>query len=184
MKLLGITGRAHAGKDTFAQALIQHGYRRMAFADALKEVTALIANEPTHLYFDPVSKEEYTDALGMTRRQALQLLGTEGIRKVLGDDVWVRRVLREWESDGKPAVVITDVRFDNEAAAILAVGGHIVRIVRPDNVGLTGAAATHASELGVSDDLVDVEVVNDGSVGDLWAEAAKLRQLLEGDSER
>lgn len=184
MRLVGITGKARSGKDTFAKALIKHGYQRIAFADAVKEVTALIAAEPTHLYFDDVTKEEYTDALQMTRRQALQKVGTEGIRKALGEDIWIRRALRLWVADGKPAAVITDVRFDNEAEAILALGGHLVRIVRPDNDGLQGTAATHASEAGVSSDLIDVEIINDGTVGDLWAEAAKLRAVLDGDSER
>jgi hypothetical protein len=182
MRLVGVTGRARSGKDTFAQGLIRHGYRRAAFADALKQVTALIANEPPELFFDEVTKEEFSPNLGMTRRKALQLLGTEGIRKVLGDNVWVDRLLRSWREDGMHATVITDVRFDNEARAIAELGGHIVLITRPDNVGLQGSAATHASERGVSEDLIDLEVVNDGSVAELWAEAAKLRALLDRDS--
>lgn len=184
MKLVGITGKARSGKDTFAKELIRHGYRRAAFADALKQVTALIANEEPSLYFDEVTKEEYSYALGMTRRKALQLLGTEGIRNTLGADVWVRRLLREWQADGMPATVITDVRFDNEAEAVIRAGGHIVRIVRPGQEGLQGVSGQHASEAGVSDHLIDVEIVNDGSIGDLWAEATKLRALLDGDSER
>lgn len=182
MKLVGVTGRARAGKDTFAKALIQHGYKRIAFADAVKQVTALIANEPTHLFYDDVTKEEHSEGLGMTRRKAMQLIGTEGVRRVLGDNIWVDRALREWISDGRPAAVITDVRFDNEARAIIELGGHIVRIVRPD-AGLHGEAAQHASEAGVSEDLVDIEITNNGSIGELWEEARKLRMLIESDSE-
>ena len=182
MKLLGITGRARAGKDTFAAELIKLGYKRLAFADAVKQVTALIANEPTHLYYDDIEKEAHCPALGVTRRKAMQLVGTEGGRKLFGDNLWVDRALRGWIEDGRPPTVVTDVRFDNEAKAILALGGHIIRITRPDNVGLQGAAALHASERGVSEDLIDVEVVNNGTVGDLWAEARKLRQLLDADS--
>lgn len=184
MRLIGITGKARAGKDTFAAALIKAGYSRIAFADAVKRVTALIADEPEHLYFDDATKEQVSPSLGIPRRKAMQLVGTEAVRKTLGDNVWVDRALRAWVRDGRPSAVISDVRFDNEAQAILALGGHIVRIVRPDNVGLTGTEAAHVSEAGVSEDLIDIEVVNNGSIGDLHAEARKLVQLLAGDEER
>jgi hypothetical protein len=180
MRLVAITGKARAGKDTFAQALVQKGFRRVSFADALKEVTALIADEPVHLYYDDVSKEEYCEALGMTRRQALQKLGTEGVRAVFGPDVWVNRVLRRWVREGRPPLVSADCRFDNEARLIREAGGIVVRIIRPDNTGLTGEAAVHASERGVSDDLIDVEITNNGSVGDLHAEALKVLEALGG----
>lgn len=183
MRLIGITGRARAGKDTFAQGLIRLGYQRRAFADPLKEVTAKIANEESHLYFDDATKEEYTDALEMTRRQALQKVGV-GMRDSLGPDTWVRRLLREWVADGMPSTVITDVRFDNEALAVLKAGGHIVRILRPDNVGLSGEAAQHVSEAGVSEHLVDVDITNDGTVGELWEEARRLHAIVTGDMER
>ena len=41
-------------------------------------------------------------------------------------------------------VVVPDVRFENEVQVILAMEGHVVRVVRP---GYTGD--THASERGV-----------------------------------
>jgi hypothetical protein len=37
MKIIGIGGRARAGKDTAAKTLVQNGYVRIALADALKE---------------------------------------------------------------------------------------------------------------------------------------------------
>lgn len=175
MKLVAITGKARAGKDTLAQAFTREGFKRIAFADALKQVTALIANEPSHLYYDDVEKEAFCPALGMTRRQALQKLGTEGIRSVFGADVWVNRVLREWVAGGRSPIVITDCRFDNEAALVREAAGIVIQVVRPQHGGsLQGEAALHASERGVRDELVDIEITNNGSVGDLHAEARKI----------
>jgi hypothetical protein len=171
--ILGITGVARSGKDSFASALVQQGFRRIAFADALKLATALIANEDSHLYFDEFAKEQHTDALGMTRRSALQKVG-KAVRDSVGEDTWVNRALNEWRSSGKPDTVISDCRYPNEAIAIRAMGGTIIRINRPGLVGLTGEAAQHESEARLADDLVDVEVYNDGTIGDLHAEARKI----------
>jgi hypothetical protein len=174
MNLVAITGKARHGKDTLAEALVKEGFKRVPFAGALKEVTALIANEPVHLYYDDETKEAYCEALGMTRRQALQKLGTEGIRSVFGANVWVNRVLRQWAATGRDPIVISDCRFDNEADLVRQAGGIVIRVVRPDHDGLQGEAAMHSSERGVSEHLIDVEVTNSGSIEDLHHEARKI----------
>ena len=170
--LIGITGKARAGKDSFANALMREGFQRVAFADALKLATAVIADEPSHLFFDEFAKEQHTHALGMTRRKALQAVG-KAVRDSLGEQVWVNRALSDWSSRGKPNTVITDVRYENEALAIRQRGGTVIRINR-EGAGLAGELAQHESENRLPDDLVDIEVFNDGSLGDLHAEARKI----------
>lgn len=176
-KLIGITGLARSGKDSFALILGRHGYHRIAFADPLKEVVAHIANEETHLYHDEVTKEQHCEALGMTRRIALQRVG-HAMREALGEDVWVNRALREWNSLGRPATVVSDCRYKNEAIAIRNLGGIVVRMVRP-GAGLSGEAADHSSEVQLPDGLVDVEINNDGTLGELADEARKIALMLE-----
>jgi hypothetical protein len=178
--LVGVTGKARSGKDTLAKFLVNnHGFKRVAFADALKEVVALIANEPVHLYHDEVHKETLSEALEQTRRWALQAMGVAA-RESLGPDVWVRRAMRQWRADGCQPTVISDVRFDNEAEAIKQAGGIIVEMVRP-GAGLVGAAAKHVSEDGVREELIDIEVFNDGSLYEVAAEARKIARLLTGE---
>ena len=177
IKLIGVSGKARAGKDTFAAACVAKGYRRIAFADALKVVTALVADEEANLYFDDFAKEQFTHALGMTRRQALQNVG-KSMRDALGPDVWVQRALREWNNNGNPPVVISDCRYPNEADAIRTAGGIVVRVSR-EGSGLEGAAGKHESEIQLPDDLVDVEIDNNGTVGELNAEARKIVAWLE-----
>lgn len=175
--LIAFTGPARSGKDTAASALVKLGYRRAAFADALKLATAMVANESPHLYFDDFAKEQHTYALGMTRRAALQHMG-KGVRDVLGPDVWVNRLLAEWRSTGKPLTVISDCRYPNEALAIRAVGGIVVRINRP-GAGLEGVEAQHESEARLPAELVDIELWNLDSAAELQAQVRKMWQNLQ-----
>lgn len=171
--LIGLTGSAGSGKDTFALALVTKGFVRAALADALKEVVAKLAGEPVSMYHLAEFKAAHCETLGMTRRAALQGVGN-GMRGILGESIWINQILRKWEEEGNHATVITDVRYPSEAQWIVDAGGSIIRIVRPDFNLLRGEEATHISEAGIPDDLVTMEVLNDGTIGELHAEARKI----------
>lgn len=126
--LVGLVGYAQAGKDTFAGFL---GYRRIAFADALK-AAALVANPFIIETADSLAKT--VDHLGWeqskkcpTVREFLQNFGM-GIREHVGEDAWVDAAFKDY--DPTVPTVITDVRFPNEIARIRSLGGIIVRIDR------------------------------------------------------
>jgi len=180
MKLIGITGRLNAGKDSAAQAFIDAGYRRQSFADPLKDVVAYLADEDVSLYHDREAKEMPSPLLGMPRRKALQLMGTEGVRNIFGPDFWARRLLHTWEREGRPHTVVADVRFDNEAQAIRANGGIVVEVIRPDNDTSSFGIQGHASEAGVSWHLIDRIVVNGGTPEELHERCRELLKDLRG----
>lgn len=167
MNLIAITGRLHAGKDEAAKAFIAAGYRRESFADPLKVVVAHLADEDVELYHNVETKELHSSTLGMTRRKALQLMGTEGVRNIFGEDFWARRLLGRWQRLGQPMTVIADCRFDNEAQLVRNAGGVVVRIHRPDNDADSVGVPGHASEAGVRDELVNFTILNDGSIEQL-----------------
>jgi hypothetical protein len=175
-RLIGVAGKARSGKDEFTRGLMAQGYTRGAFADALKQVTALIADEPLVNFTDDVLKEGYSPSLKMTRRAALQKVGAGG-REILHDGVWVERLLAQAAQHDQFA--ISDVRYPNEAQAIRALGGIVVLIDRPDNVGLTGEAAAHSSEQPLPGELVSVYILNQGNIGQLHAEAKLIAEWLE-----
>jgi hypothetical protein len=107
-------------------------------------------------------------------RQFLQLYGTEAHREVFGKDFWVRALLDDFLPHGPDdprwsnVLVITDVRFENEADAIRAYGGEVWEVVRDHNPDrLDGALQTHASESGLPSELVDHIIDNSGSLEDL-----------------
>lgn len=180
--IIALTGRARSGKDTFAAELVNQGFRRYAFADTIKTIAAQVSGEPEHLFHSDATKDEYCNALRMTRRKAMQLIGTDMFREVFGPDVWVNCLLARWHNDGRPPMVVTDVRYTNEAVAMAHLGAKVIKLERPDNAGLSGEAGAHSSELGIAEYLVDVFVTNDGTIGELHAEARKLASYVKAEA--
>lgn len=159
--VIGFCGAAGAGKSTAAHWLTsRHGYRRERFAGPLKDM--LRAFGLTAAEVDGDRKETPLDVLcGRTPRQAMQFLGKEWGRDLLGPDVWVAAWSRRADAIGAcgGTVVADDVRFLNEAQAIRARGGVVVRIRRDGAASASGAG--HASEaMGFQ---WDFEIVNPGA---------------------
>lgn len=164
--LIGLTGAAGAGKGSVAHFLVhRHGFAEIAFADPLYAAVEAITGISQTKLKDRRHKEEPIDWIGKSPRELLQLLGTEFGRKMVKESLWVDRAMRRVI----PFTVITDVRFDNEAAAIKGRGGVIWEVVRPGQACLVGEAASHESEHGIMRDLVDLTLFNEGTLDDLAA---------------
>ena len=160
--IIGFCGPIGAGKTLAAHRLIQHhGFARVRFADPLKSM--LRALGLSAMQTDGVDKETPCDLLGgRTPRHAMQTLGTEWGRQCIGPDLWVRAWARVVEQSRGVDIVADDVRFENEAVAIRARGGVIVRVVRP---GAWPGPSAHASEKGGF--RADLTLKNDGDVAAL-----------------
>lgn len=130
--LVGLCGARGVGKDTFAGYL---GYRRIAFADPVRELAleinpsfrgSLVGSESGLRRIVEVQGWDFAkDVYGV--REFLQNLGV-GVRQVIGASTWIDAAFRQYD----PAVstVITDVRFKNEIHRIRDRGGIIVRLDR------------------------------------------------------
>jgi hypothetical protein len=158
--IIGLTG-----KDSVANILVeQHGYTRFAFADKIREL--LIETNP--LIRDGFRVESVVSAYGWDQakilfpeiRHLLQSLGV-GARKLLGDDIWIYQVLKDVHPTDK--IVISDVRFINEAECISARGGDMWRIKRPG----VGAVNAHVSESDLDGYKVDKILSNGGTLEEL-----------------
>jgi hypothetical protein len=115
----------------------------------------------TEAQVDGDEKETPCELLGgKTARAAMQLLGTEWGRTMIGPNLWVRATMLRVDVDlaESKLVVIDDVRFDNEVDAIHERGGIVVSLIR--DVLVNASTSAHASEAGVSPHLVDVMVPN------------------------
>lgn len=153
-RIIGLTGHAGVGKDAAASFLKPHGYQRLALADPLKGVARAIG-------WDGSKDVQERCICGMAGgRELLQLLGTEGVRDHLGRDVWVQALRRRIRPGSR--VVVSDVRFVNEAEAVRSWGGEVWRIERPGYPG-----DDHASERGVRQIMPDRVICNDGTLDDL-----------------
>ena len=130
MILIGISGKAHSGKDTVADILVnRYGFIKMAFADSLKGLVQ------QHYGF---KKEDlWTDYKTEEVRRILQGTG-ELIKSLEGDNFWIHQVqekmvYRSMTAGWIPRVVISDVRFQNEKNFIKGCSGITIKIERPDN---------------------------------------------------
>lgn len=168
MRLLGLAGYARAGKDTAARALAPLGFTRIALADALRDFVYAAADPWLRTTVDAVGWE-HAKATVPGIRERLQQAGTAA-RDILGADVWIRAAFARMRPDGSYAV--PDVRFPNEAAAMRAAGGKLVRIVRPG----VAPANDHISERALDGFAAwDAVLVNDGTPEDL---AARIRDWV------
>ncbi len=169
-KVIGIIGKAGAGKDTVADHLrAKYGFVRGQFARLLKDIVCDVYGWDRELIETLEYKEEIPllpDGTpqcpgplhreghrvypgGMTRRQVLQHIGTEGFR-YCADDTWVRAEVRFLDDQGKllgsmpEGLVFADVRFINEAKAIRRLGGEVWRVSKIGGPGTD--SADHQSE--------------------------------------
>lgn len=195
--LIGLSGRKRSGKDSFAAHLVaEHGYTRLAFADALRD--AALALDPFVSFgvesngyeygyngewypsHEPYATRlsEYVSTGGWDEakelpevRRTLQRFGV-GIREVM-PDFWLR-VVADRSTQIPGPVVVTDVRFPNEAEWVEAAGGDLVRIERPG----IDTSDTHESETALDDRPATFTVVNDADLARLYAEADRIHRLV------
>lgn len=124
--IIGLGYRARSGKDTVGNYLVEHhGFHRIAFADQLKYMVGTIYKVDA---FDPDFKTA-TLPNGKTGGQTLQDFGVA--LRAVDPDVWIAMSgFRGWASIPGQRIVVTDVRFPNEAAVIKQYGGELWEIKR------------------------------------------------------
>lgn len=176
--LIGIHGFKQAGKDTLADLLVrEYDFRKVAFADRVKEAVAAAFGVPRKFLwggetgkqtltripwadFRGIRRRERAHPEFLTVRELLQTFATEMCRDKL-PGIWYRYLPLEGRR-----VVVSDVRFPDEASFLKGRGAFIVRVLRPGR-----EPGEHASESGLPQDLVDHTLVNGGSLARFKREA-------------
>lgn len=160
-QLIAFSGFAGTGKDTAAEALIEHyGYQKMAFAGPLKKVCQIVFGLTDEEIAHRILKENQLSRWPfLSPRQIMQKVGTELFRDNF-PGVWIEAFKREALKLDK--VVVTDCRFPDEVNAVHELGGKVIRIDRPSNTAGT-AHTQHASEALIMGLPVDLVIVNDTS---------------------
>ena len=196
MRLIGISGLKTSGKDTtykaVASALPNQNVQRVAFADKLKELSALalgFTGTPEQLiaYMDE-AKETWEVGIKqinslsvpfhrLTGRAYLQNIG-QAARKVFTDGFWVDQILPRLSADphrhnlqtmypGVDVLCVTDVRYPNEADRVHELGGEVWQIIRPGT-----ESDGHSSEIPLDSDKVDLSIFNGYSIETLYQSVA------------
>lgn len=162
--IIGLSGYAQSGKDTVANILVrEYGYERIAFADPIKD---LLYKINPHVGGGTFLKST-VDTIGWERakknpevRIMLQSLGV-GARELFGENFWIDLALAKAKQEHR--VVITDVRFKNEAQMITIAGGQLWRVHRPH----TGPVNDHISESELDDHPFDYRIYNNSGLDGL-----------------
>lgn len=179
--IVGITGHAKSGKDTFEQFFFKHSrgtYAKLNFADALKEICMIMGFTREQLN-DQSLKEKIDVNWGITPRKLMQTIGTEMFREWFGPNVWVKILemrLNKMKEDNVETIVIGDVRFQTETDFVERIGGYLIKIER-DNLDLSLPMYQHDSEKGIDELKFDknrfIVVKNNGTLDDLEKKAVE-----------
>lgn len=189
--LLGLTGKASAGKNSCATALSELGFTSIAFADAIRAEVASAWGIDERMLTERVTKETPLPGLAIARCNsnefiewaALQLLDLHQMRSP-------RWVMQRWGTEfrltqnalhwinllnqrihrltgrGVNRIVITDVRTQDEAAFVKLMGGQLARVHRHDGTSMASDTGTHETER--TDHIqVDFDIVNTSTLDNL-----------------
>lgn len=172
--LIGLTGKIQSGKDTTAEFFIKEGYTSIAYGDHLKDVVMQLFRMKHDQVYTQEGKAAIDERYGVTPRYILQWFGTEVVRDNY-PDLWVDHMTDRLGRTGGH-IVVTDIRFNNEAALIKKLGGTVIEIIRPvEKVSFFQKSIPqiwrewfpHRSERPINRDLVDFIVINNGTIAQL-----------------
>jgi len=212
--IVGFVGLIGSGKDTAADFLVNfHGFRRDSFASTLKDAVANVFGwDRIMLEGRTAESRAWREKVDpwwsrrlniphLTPRYILQYWGTEVCRQGFHDDIWIASLENKLQRSSDN-VVISDVRFPNEIAALKRAGGQIFWIQRgalPDWYDCAFVEnttdldeqwilqdhkqlmeqkypAVHASEWAWVGQNFDAVIDNNGTVDDLYTQ---LRSLVQ-----
>lgn len=180
--IIGLMGKKDTGKSEVANYLMEkHDFGCAAYADNLKYKLADLLNIPIDDFYPQTEEDrkrrenEVLPKIGRTIRQLMQIYG-DGCREMLYKEIWIDlmdRLLKERFYGS--LLVISDVRYVNEADYIRNNGGFIIKITNPKK----RFEDNHVSE--IEQDEVGPPffiIMNDGSLKDLFAKVDKVLESI------
>ena len=180
-KLIGFAGKKFSGKSTAANWFIQNENAIcIPVAQPLKDGLQVMFGWTSEQLADPELKEVVDPFLGFSPRRAMQLIGTEGVRKLLGEDTWAKMLMKTinniWSFQPDQVIVVPDIRFEDEAAAIRDAGGVIVHVIRHV---VNHIVDGHSSEAGIQTKAGDWLIHNDRSLEDFEEVLKNLAETVD-----
>ena len=167
--IIGISGKKRSGKDTIAQILVEEfGFTRIGFADIIR---ACVYTLDPIISLSGLRLQHLVDTNGWEAtkdfpevRRLMQKFGTEIGRELIDPQIWIELTMSGIKASAD--IVISDVRFKNEAEEIKFQGGQVWRVNRTtgDNYDI------HRSETDLDEWTFDEYIPNHGTIEDLKKE--------------
>lgn len=185
MRVIGLCGKAGAGKDTVADYLVdRYGFVKYSLASPIKAgLNAMFGFTPDQ-WNDRDWKETPLYPIQKSPRQLAQTLGTEWGRNQVSGDLWLWLAQQFITQVGlrvprAAGVVISDIRFDNEAFWLTHTEGALWQVLRA-----VAPVSKHASEKGVNEKYVERVLHNHGSMQHLRSQidAAFVKSPFDDES--
>ena len=183
--IIGLCGLIGAGKGTVADILVDQGFKKVSFADKLKDgVSTIFGWDRAMLEGDTDESRQWREQrddfwssetkMEVSPRVVLQLFGTDCMRNGFDDGVWVS-LLKKTILDNPGNYVVPDVRFENEIDMLRDIGGEVWEVQRwrtPEwliKYEITGVAPKeiHPSEWRWIKSRKDEVILNDTNINDL-----------------
>ena len=184
--IIGLSGSMGSGKSTAAAYITEkYGFVEYSFAKPLKDITMIMGFDWHQVYGTQEQKLEVNKMWGVSGREFLQKFGTEVCREILPSilpktnfgfySIWIRLFEKYCADNPNTNIVVSDVRFSDEANFISSLGGHIIQI---DRNQLGQNVLTHKSEIPIPERYVTSKIVNDQTVADLYNNIDSIVNLL------
>jgi len=193
--IIGISGRAQHGKDTFGNFLAQELFKRtgqpyvmMAYANELKNMVQgyfdlsyeqLWGDEKEvsdKRYIKPVEYDYDRDNPPYwTAREIMQSFG-EFFRSI-DSEFWTKNLFKVIDEKEYVNVIITDCRYPNEIEPVFERKGYHIRVYRDLDVDIHGK--DHSSETSLDGDVkIDWKVINHWTLKELRVAASEVADFL------
>lgn len=172
---IGLVGEFRSGKDTVGDYLrSEYSFKSTYFAKSLYDVCRSLF---------PKRFEE-----GNKPRKLLQDAGSA--MRQIDVNVWINKTIQEINEMGSDQIVVTDVRYPNEAERLRQEGFTLIKIVSPlekriersivDSGSFSVTDTQHESEKQVQAIETDYLINNDGSLLDLYWNVDRVMDRIGG----
>ena len=173
--LIGLTGRAGHGKDTVGKKLSdEYDFVPFSFAEPINRAVSVLFNIPLATLSDEVKKEQVIEKYGKSPRMIMQWFGTVVMRSQWGERFLVDHLDDRILKNGCSSIVVTDVRFNDEAELIKSKGGVVWKVDASQRLAdknkLVGSTVSHCTEKGIKEELIDFFIDNNGAEKHLFAQ--------------
>ena len=185
--IIGLVGLKTSGKTTIANYLVSnYGFIEYSIATPLKEIAKIFGFQHQDVYGSEEDKMKIHPILGISARTFLQKFGTEICREhmsmILPDMkmgkygiIWIHLLQQFLNSNKNKNIVISDVRFEDEANTILEYSNALLLYIERDNVLKTD---THKSELLFDKLSPSITIQNNTTINELFTKIDKV--ILKG----